>query len=305
MNDGATAESIARKNLFFDKLTKAKKGLNPQLVNNPKFEELFLKEMSFIYRKTLSTNIMVQVAEDKNSVSLTSYNPLQDCGIKFKDNNRSFFRTVFSLSGENMKVEYNQGTLFNRRLLEKKGIKVKFPYESKMETEYTCNFYDTDGIEYSNSSYKDSNHFDEPSEDIDLREKVMSSFYKPVFYEYQFPELPVHIVKANLRNTYRKNESLGVIHSNVCVADKEGYHELACALYTSHPLFPEVLRGCTMIARTDDNSLDLKFNIVDDYAPNINSLYEKARDEFKSGIAVSPIAKTNSLLYSTLVERLG
>ena len=299
------AENNARRGLFLDYLKKVRNELDTKLVNNPKFDELFLKELTFLYRKTLSLNYDIQVSNDKKSVSITSYSSLKDCGIQFRDNNKGFFRTVFSLYGENMKIEYNQGILFDRRVLEKKGMRIRFPYESKLETEYTCNYYDSDGIEYSNSSYKDVYHFDDPSVDVDLREKVMSPLYKPVFSEYQLAVVPVHIVRANLRNTYRKNDSLAIIHSNVCYADKQGYHDLVCNLYTSHPMFPEMLRGSALVAKTEGSSNNLKFNIVSDYAEDFNHLYSKAYSEFKTGLATSPLAQSNFNIYSAIINRLG
>lgn len=305
MNGMAQDDNISKRMQFSNYLSEVRSKADQKLTGNPKFEELFLKELSFLYRKTLSTEYDVQVSNDGKSITITSYNPLMDCGIQFRDNNKSFFRTIFSLNGENMKIEYNQGTLFDRKHLERKGMKVNFPYESKMETEYTCNCYDSAGIEYSNSSYKDVNHFDEPSEDIDLREKVMSPFYKPVFSDYQLAVIPVHIVKANIRNTYRKNDSLAIIHSNVCYADKDGYHDLVCALYTSHPFFPEMLRGSILVAKTEGSDNNLKFNIVSNYASDFNELYNKAYVEFKNNITTSPLAESNEYIYNALVERLG
>ncbi len=300
-----SSERLARDRQFQQYFNENVDKIDRKLTSNPKFNEAFMRELAFLYRKTLNYNYDINVSLDGSSVSITSYSPLMDCGIEFRRNNKAFFRSTISLHGDNMKIEFCQGVLFDRKLLEEKGMKVAFQYESKLETEYTCNFYDSLGIEYSNSSYKDINYFDDPSKDVDLREKVMSSLYKPVFSEYQLAVIPVHIVRANLRNTYRKNDSLAVIHSNVCYADRKGYHNLICALYTSHPFFPEMLRGAALIAKTSGDENNLKFDIVSDYADNFDNLYKKAYDEFKEGLATSPLAQKNITMYNALVERLG
>ncbi len=298
-------EAFARDRIFHKYIDSCIGQIDKKLSNNPKFLELFMKELNFLYRKTQNTTYSVQVNPEGTSVSITSYNPLVDCGIAFRNRNRGFFRTTISLVGDNMKLEYCQGVLFDRKTLDEKGMRVNFQYGSKMETEYTCNYYDSNGIEYSNSSYKDINYFDDSSKDIDLREKVMSSLYKPVFSEYQLAVKPVHIVRANIRNTYRRNESLAIIHSNVCFADRKGYHDLVCSLYTSHPLFPEMLRGAALIAKTSGEDNNLKFDIVSNYADNFDDLYQKAYNEFKEGLATSPLALKNSTMFDALVKRLG
>ena len=303
-----TPENMLEVKEFFRTTIKDVKGqLNSKIVNNPKFEEVFFKEMAYFHRKTLNINFDVVVSEDKNSVSITSYSPVVDCSRpEFRGKNKAFLRSVFYLKDNNLVCEYNQGVLFDRRTLEKNGIRVELAYESKLETNYSTKYFDEFGIEYSFNSFSDVYPFDDESDDIDLREKTMSSFHKPVFSEYKLAEIPIHIMNASVRNTYRKKGSLAVIHSNVGTATRDGYKDITCALFVCHTTIPEMLRGGVMFAKTSEksNNNNFRFGIVNDYSDTIENAYIKAREEFKKGIEQSSLKEYSKKTYDALLENI-
>ena len=304
--DGLTPLEIKEKDdKFKEYYDEIKDKLNKKIVDNPKFEELFFKELNFFFRKTLSIDYVIEVSEDSNSLTITSFNPVYDCKEEFRGKNRSFLRTIFKLKDDNLVCDFNQGTLFDRKELEKSGMKAKLKYETKIETNYSTRFFDKDGIEYSDNSYSDVYHFDDDIEDIDLRERTMSSFHKPTFNEYQFPKMAIHVMHANVRNTYRKNDSLGIIHSNVAVATPDGYSNIVCALFTAHPSYPEMIRGGLMFARTPEtNDGNYKFELTNNYASNMDEAYKKATLEFKNGVLESNLKEYNEKIYNALVNRI-
>lgn len=291
---------------FFRRTIKDVEGkLNPLIVNNPKFEELLFKELSFFYSKTQSIDIEVLVSLDKNSVTITSYNPVVDCRkVEFRGNNKAFLRTIFSLKDDNLVCDFNQGVLFDRKILEKNGIYAILDYESKLEVNYSMRFFDAFGIEYSDNSFTDVYHYDNESVDVNLREQVMSSFHKPLFYEFSLATIPIHVMKASVRNTYRKKDSLGIIHSNIGTATRDGYKDVVGALYSCHTAIPEMLRGKKLFAKTNINSPLFKFLIVDNYAPTLDEAYKKAQDEFKQGVEKSNLKDYSLKTYNEIVKYL-
>ena len=302
-----TPENMLEVKEFFRTTIKdVKEKLNPEIVNNPKFEEMFFKELSYFYRKTLSIKYDVIVSDDKNSVSVTSYNPIVDCKrVEFRGKNRAFLRSVFSLKEKNLVCEFNQGVLFDRKLIEENGMRVGLDYESKLETNYSAKYFDENGIEYSDNSYSDVYPFDDEVDDIDLRERTMSSFHKPVFNEYKLAGIPIHVLKASVRNTYRKYGSMGIIHSNVGEATRDGYKSVTCALFTCHTLTPELLRGEVMFAKTTgSNNGDLKFEMMNDYADSFENAFYKAQTDFKKGIEESNLKEYSNKTYNGLLENI-
>ncbi len=300
-------EDLLETKEFFRSTIKDIKGeLNPLMVNNPKFEELLYNELLFYVRKTGSIDFDIVISDDKNSVTITSYNQIQVCNIEdLSDKNRTFMKTVFSLKDTNLLCDYSQGVLFDRKDLENQGIRVELSYEAKLETFYSMRYFNQYGVEYSNNSYSDVYPFDDKSDDIDLRERVMSSFHKPVFNEYKLASIPIHVVKASVRNTYRKEEYLSVIHSNVGTATRDGYKDVNCRLYTCHPLTPEFLRGESLIARSSGDIVrGFRFEIENGYANSFEEAYSKAQQEFKDSIKDLELKESNSKIYNYLMEKL-
>lgn len=294
------------KETFRDYVKDIKGKLDDKIVNNPKFEELYFKELSYIYRKTGNINFDILVADDKKSVSITSYSPVIDCSRpEFRGENNAFIRTIFRLKDNNLVCECNQGVLFDRTLLEKNGIRVELDYESKLETNYSEQYFDENGIEYSDNFFSDVYHFDDKKKYIDLRERVMSSFHKPLFSEYELAKIPIHIMQACVRNTYRKKGSLAVIHANVGTATRNGYKNVNCALYACHPSFPDMLRGGSIIAKTSgDSNDDFKFELVGDYSNSIEEAFKKAKEELKKGLEESNLKEYSKKTYDALLENM-
>ena len=297
---------IEKKELYKTTLSEIKGTLNPEIFKNPVFEEMFFKEFNFFIFKTQSTNLDVIVAEDKNSLSITSYAPVTDCNPLFVGKNKSFLRTVFFLEDNNLVIEYNQGVLYNRADIESAGDKVRLDYEAKLETNYSSKVFDKDGIQISDNSFVDCYPFDDKPEDIDLRERVMSSFHKPEFKIKGFPKIPIHVINATIRNTYRKYDSLGIIHSNMGIATRDGYKDLLCGLYTCSLDRPELLRGLNRFAQASGkNNAELKFEIVNDYAPDLTKAYEKALKEFKEAMEISNLSEFSKKTYDAMMENIN
>ena len=266
-------------------LAKIKGTLSDEVFNNPAFEPLFHKELNYFLYKTNSVDFTVLVSDDKKTVSITSYNPICDCRKELVGKNKAFLRTLFYVQDGYLVCDFNQGVLFSRKDIENIGYRLPCEYETKLETAYSTKFFDADGIQISDNSYTDVYPFLEKFRDIDLRERTMSSFHKPKFKVEGFPVIPIHIIRATVRNTYRKYDSLGILHSNMGTALKEGYSDVICGLYTCHTARPELLRGFNRIAETKGNkNTDLKFKVANDYASDINEAYEKAKKEFKAGV---------------------
>lgn len=303
-NDNSNDNYFEIKEFFRETMIDVKGRLNPKIVNNPKFEELFFKELSFLYGKTMNLNFDVNVAADNNSVSITSFSPVVDCvNPLFRGKNKAFIRSIFSLGEDDALVcEFNQGVLFDRKLIEKSGVRVELDYESKLETSYSARYFDKDGIEYSDNSFTDVYAFDDETDDIDLRERTMSSFHKPVFSEYKLPSIPIHILKGKARNTYRKKGSYSVIHSNVGIATRDGYKDVSGALYACHQSLPEMLRGGELFAKTA--GADFHFEIMNNYAPNMEKAYERARDDLKKELEGSSLKEFNKKTYDSLINNL-
>jgi hypothetical protein len=275
-----------------------------ELTNNPKFEELLYKELLFFYRKTLKNDFDIEVSDDKNTVTITSFSSFADCTKKdFNGKNKTFLRTIITIEGDYLVVDYNQGVLFDRSLLEKQGIYAEMPYESKLETYYSKKYVNKEGIELSENNYSDVYHFSDESNYVDVRERTMSSFHKPLFYMNCLASIPIHVMKAIVRNTYRKEDSLAIIHSNVATATMDGYEDIKSGLYLASADFPEMLRGKVLIAKTMDSD-DRSFDIVDNYAENIEKAYEKAKEEFKKEFENSELKDTNPGIYEEINKKL-
>ena len=274
-----------KEKLYKVSLAKVKDTLNSEILNNPVFEKLFHKEFDYFLYKTGTANFTVLVSDDKNSVSITSYSPIYDCRKEFAGKNKAFLRTIFSIKDGYLVCDFNQGVLFSKKDIEESGIRVSLDYETKLETVYSSKFFDANGIQISDNSFSDVYPFEEKSREIDLRERVMSSFHKPKFRLNGFPKIPIHVIRAIVRNTYRNYESLGVIHSNMGTATRDGYTDVICGLYTCHDSRPDLLRGFNRIAETKGNkNSDLRFKIINDYAENINEAYDNAMNSFKESI---------------------
>lgn len=297
---------LENKELFRNTIKDVKEQLNKEIVDNPKFEELLYNELLFFVRKTLKNDFDVVVSDDKNSVSITSYSPIVGCSVpQLNDKNKAFLRSVIYLKDTNLVCEYNQGILLDRKSLEDSGIRVSLSYESKLETYYSCRFFNKDGVEYSSNSYSDVYPFSDDADDIDLMERTMSSFHKPIFNEYKLPTIPIHVIRANTRNTYRKEDSLAVIHANVATATRDGYKDVNCGLYTNHSLLPEMLRGEKLFAKSSGNNVvGYKFSLVDDYANSFEEAYKKANDNFKKSIENSDLKNYNNKAYEYFMEKL-
>ena len=114
-----------------------------------------------------------------------------------------------------------------------------------------------------------------------MNEQTLSSFHKPTFYEYSLPKAPIHILKGIAKNTYRKEGSYGIIHSNACILTKDGYQDVKCALYSIHPMFPDMLRGNQMIAKAIFHDGRYIFIPERNFASSIEEAYEKVKKELK------------------------
>ena len=304
MGVGNSSDNLLEiKEFFRNTVIDVKGKLNSAIVNSPKFEEQFFKELAYFYSKTQNINFDVVVADDKNSVSITSYSPVVDCvNPLFRGKNKAFVRSVFSLSGDNLVCDFSQGVLFERKLIEESGVRVELDYEAKLETNYSVRYFDVDGIEYSDNSFSDVYPFTDEVEDVDLRERTLSSFHKPIFNEFQLPSIPIHVMKGMARNTYRKKGSFAVIHSNVGVATREGYKEVSSSLYACHPSIPEMLRGGEMFAKTTGN--DFKFEILNNYAPDMKQAYDKARNDLRKHLNDSNLKEYSKRTFDSLINNL-
>lgn len=273
---------MALKGEINSRLEQAKKELVEDLANNPSFDDAISKEYKYIFFKTQSTDIDIKVSPDKKSVSLTSFNSVVDCSIpELRGLNQAYINSKIYLKEDNMYVEYSQGVLFDRNDLEKKGFKTYANYESKFETLYSLTCYDKYGFEYSNSSYSDNYPINKPVKELDIIEQTNSSFHKPTFNEYMLPMHPIHMLKASVRNMYRKKDSYSVIHINAAKITTNGYENVMCALYTTHPLNSRLLRGAKCFAKSVEHEGRYIFLVEKDYAESIELAYEKAKEEFK------------------------
>ena len=286
------------------KLNEVKASLDNELLSNPRFDDEFTKEMTYIYFRTNDRNLSVVVSFDKKSVSISSYSPIQVTSFeKLKGRSKSFVSSVFYIKDENLHIEYSEGVLYDRRDLEECGIKTATTYETKLETSYSLKCINKYGIEYSNSSYTDSYPFLKPIDEMDAREQTLSSFHKPVFYEYLLPKASIHVLNAQARNTYRKPGSFAVIHTNVATITKQGYKDTACALYTTHPVYPELLRGDQNIAKAVEHDGKYTFVIQEDYAISIDKAYERAQKELKETLEMNK-NNFNPGVYEYLINNL-
>ena len=299
-------QMLETKNFFRTTIKDVRGKLNPVLINNPKFDEILYNELFFFVRKIGSTEMEVKVADDNNSVSIISYKPLLECSFpEFNGKNRAYMKTVIYLKDNNLVDEFNQGVLLDRKLIEANGMRAELQYQSKLETYYSVKYLTENGVEYSNSSYSDVYAFDDISDEIDLRERTLSSFHKPTFNEFQLPVIPIHVLGAKVRNTYRKLDSLAVIHSNVALGTRDGYKDVHCALFTCHPSMPELLRGAKMFAKSYGNAImGFRFDLIDDYAPTMAEAYEKARTEFKKAIENCNLKEFNINMYNALYNSI-
>lgn len=296
---------LEKERLYKDALAEAKKELNPTMANNPVFDEMLHKEFNYFLYKTGSVDFKFSIENDKNSLSIVSFSPVVDCNPLFRNKNKAFLKTVFYLdSNDNFICEFNQGVLYDRKDIEDSGVKVALNYKTRLETYYSNKGFDKDGIQLSDNSYVDCYPFENKSTDIDLRERVMSSFHKPAFNLKGFPSIPIHVIKATVRNTYRKYDSLGVIHSNMGIATRDGYKDLVCGLYTCSTDRPELLRGYDKFAEAKGTAnSELTFLPVEGYAPTLSDAFTKAEEDFKKGIEESHLEEFNKKTYEAIVSR--
>jgi len=297
-------KNIELKEKFVSILEDVKGKINKDIVDNEKFDEIFIGELNHIYFKTAKSEFDIDIALDKNYVSIISNEPLVNCAkSEFDGNNKNFFKTTFYSKNGNLFVEYDQGTLLDKSELEKNDLKASMAYESKLETNYSMRCFTKDGIEYSNNSYKDSYLLDSAYDATNLREVVLSSFHKPVFSEYKFAKAPIHLLNASVRNTYRKAGEFAVIHTNSARCTKTGYEDIKCLLYSSHPMFPDLLRGSSRIAISTGDNGDYIFSVEKEYAESLDAGLEKANREFKEAIEKDK-DKINERVYKNLIENL-
>lgn len=302
-------KNIELNDKFNNMLNDAKTKGDSNIFSNPKFDELFLNELSNIYFKTADLDIKIEESFDKKSVSIVSYAPLINSAKKELDGkNKNFYKTTFYIKNNNLFVEYDQGTLINKEELEKADMKSNVFYECKLETNYSMRCFNEFGVEYSNNLYNDSYLIDEDKyDDINLREIVQSSFYKPVFSEYKLAKAPIHILNANVKNIYRKAGEYGVIHVNYSKCTKNGYEGINCSLYSVHTMFPELLRGAIRIAKTvestDEKNMNFVFEVDNNYAENVSMCIKKANESFKNEI-MNNKNKIDEKIYNNLLENV-
>ena len=259
-----------------------KQDLNKELADNPSFDEAFVKEFNYLYYKTHSIDVDIKVAEDKNSVSLTTTSPVMDCTVpELRGINKSYISSKIYLKNGNMYVEYSQGVLIDINELKEKGIKTSAIYESRFETLYSMSCYDKYGFEFSFSSYSDNYPLNKTSNVTDVKEQTLSSFHKPIFSEYCLPQAPIHMLKANVRNVYRREGSYSVLHVNLANIIFGEYKDVSCSLYSTHYLEPKLLRGGDRLAKAIDNNGRYIFVAEQSYAPTVERCYERARIELK------------------------
>ena len=299
------ASESEREEFFEKSYSEIKSKLNEKLLNNPRFDDAFYKELNYFYRKTMSLDFDVVVAADSNSVIITSTNPIENFDDESPVANKAYLETVIYLKDNNMVCDFSQGVLFDRKDLEKSNRNIPINYETKLENFYSTKYFDECGIEYSDNSYNDVYFYDEKINDINIREQVVSTFHKPVFDEYHLATSPIHIIRATVRNTYRKSDSLGIIHSNIGTLTRDGYKDVNCVLFTCHASFPDRLRGDVMFAKArSDKEGKFKFEIMNYYAKDIVEAYNKAKDDFKKGVMESDLKSTNEKAYDRIIESL-
>ena len=289
--------SISLKDYFSKTLKETKEQLNSDITNNPKFDDLFLKELNYIVYKTGDVKIYIAVSPDKKSVTIDSYSPINDCKrVEFRGNNTAFIRSNFYLNNDNLFIEFSQGVIFDKKNLEKNGLVAQMSYESKLETTYSLKCINKDGFEYSNSFYSDSYPLSEKIDDINIREKTLSSFYKPTFNEYQLPKGAIHVLNATIRNAYRKNGSFQIIHSNVGKLTKDGYSDTFCTLFSTHSMFPDMLRGDQLIATSVEKDGKFIFEPNKKYAETVELGFNKAKELLQKAIDEEEKRNSNTKL---------
>ena len=285
-------------------LSIAKDELDPKLKNNPKFMEVLMREVIYVYQKTMSKDFKISVSLNKDKITIMNFAPII-YGLDAITPKKTFFNLSFFLKGDSFVYEVNQGALFDASDLRKNDMKVNEVFKSKIETTYLTKYYTEDGIEYSFSTYSDCYFFPDSCDDIDLREKVMSSFHKPVFSEYKLAVIPKYILNAKIENIYRKLDTISIIHSNTCYATEKGYKDLRCSLFVSSSTFADKLVGSQLVAKTDDSiSNMIKLNVVGNYAVDINEVYAKAKEEFKKGLEKSPLKERKNSLYNAILNKV-
>lgn len=285
-------------------LEDVKPKLNEKLVENPRFDDVVTKELNYIYRRTATLDVNTEISLDKNYVTFTCGAPVIDCSLpEFAGLNKTFIKTVISLKGDDMHVEYNQGVLFDREELEKHNMKTHLKYESKLETYYALKCYTKEGIEYSNNSYADSYPLSEKMNDVILRDKISSSFYRPEFYEYSLAKIPIHVLGAQVRNTYRKKDQIEVIHNNYAIATKDGYEGVNCSLVSCSTTFPENIIGEDNIATSIETDGKYVFVVDKAFAETVEEGMKKAKENLKKAL-LDKNKTFNEKVYRYLLEKV-
>jgi hypothetical protein len=286
---------------FFDYMLSI---LNTNLTSNPKFMEAFTRELKYVVYKTHSDDFNIYTSPNGDSVTIMSTKPMADCAIKdFNGANSSFINIVIRLNGDDLYDEYSQGVIFDRKKVEESGIRTLAHYETKLETTYFLSCYTKDGIEFSNSSFSDNYPLKVKTKEVDLRDQVLSSFHKPVFMENSLPKAPIHILKAKARNTYRKKDNLSVIHTNMATMTANGYEDVLCSLHAVHPLYPDLLRGSSLIAKSIEQDGKFIFIADETYAKTVEEGFAKARKEALQNLEQSK-ESINETVYKGLINNI-
>lgn len=280
--------------------------LNSEIIGNPKFKELFLREVNYIYYKTGNKKIILELKAGNSLVSIKSYNKVVDCRRELVEKNESFIESVFYLFEDDLVFETAQGIIFKKSDLEALGLRTPLSYETKLETNYTQRIFNKEGIEFSSSSYSDSYPLKTLFDDVDIENLITSSFYYPTFNTFHLPEIPIHVAVAKIRNTYRNMDSLHIIHSNIGEVDREGYKNITAMLATTHFQYPELLRADLIFARVNGNkNEDLTFKVIDTtYGRSVQEIFDKTKQEFIRDIDRSFIKKDNPQIFESLIKYL-
>lgn len=303
-----------------EKLEQLKDKIDPQIFNNPVFEQQAYHACQWILQNSQESyrGYNFIVSEDGKKVTLSEEYPSK-IGNDATHNNRELNITEFSLSdvsevGTCLVVDKSVGTAYNvsdyARVYSDSNERDKFLQrcgQSKvlLNTHYEQEHYDGNGIQLSRSTYSDSCPLgDTDVRYTDLRAQTLG-WHKPEMSYDRFLKHPRVVSNASSYQAVRSYDNLGV-----CTVSRQegisGYpspvaKQLSTSLFSIHTEWPERLSylGYNPIADVQHGEL-IGNDLAGTTGKSRGDILKEAALSFEAGLETSRTHEHNPPLYEVM-----
>lgn len=285
------------------RLKSVKDKIDPKLLANSAFSNLFRTGCKTAVSMTGRDLYKVIVSDDGKMVRIFDEAP----NVLVRDElsfNRHINSTTISLDGDSVTCEFASGTIYRPEDLRKIGQQVDEGFSGLLNTYYSYQIYDENGIELSNSYFSDSCLLNGYFPSISIVDQVLSELHKPTFYYNSAPRPPKFYYNANSGCTYRRTDNLGVAYSSNLKGIKmfDDNREVKYSIFPVNTEYPEILQPVLIPIAT--YSVEKNDYVV---SPSYSgkTLYQletEFKNSFRSGIENSKTKQYNPAMYESLIR---